>query len=326
LVGAYKELLSTGKIIRRDDCHEINDKGEDKYLRILAVPLKDEKGKILGAISLASDNTNAVKFKNELLELNASLEERVKQRTIELNKTNKELSRVLELKSTFMADISHEFRTSFTIMQCSLELLINSCACRMKKEKGELFDNVITEIKRASNMLYDLNLINQSDSQELKINHEKININASVTLICKELEVLARERNVKIEYDQNPPEILITADKESIEKMLLNLVRNAVKYNKKSGGWIRVWTETNKNGVRIKIEDNGIGIDKKDIPYIFERFYRVDKARTRNGEDSGLGLAIAKHVAEIHNGNINVKSKLGKGTTFSVYLPYNSKN
>ncbi|MFA5942564.1 MAG: PAS domain-containing sensor histidine kinase [Candidatus Paceibacterota bacterium] len=321
LVDDYRRLLSHGTVVRRDDCHEINSKGEDKYLNIIAVPFKNEKGEIEGAISLASDNTEAAMAKKELVELNGQLEKRVEQRTKELSRANEELSRVLELKSIFTSDVSHEIRTSLTIMRCSLDLLSRTyCTAQ---ENAPLIANITAEIKRSSDMLSDLGLLTKSHGSELKLKREKMNLTSFLASICNQLEVIAHEKKVTITCSGNASPVEILADREGIEKVLLNLIRNAIKYNR-DGGWVKAWVEAREEGAYLKVEDNGIGIPEKEIPHIFERFYRVDKARTRNGngEDSGLGLAICKHVAEAHGGMIEVASTLGEGSLFTVFLPY----
>lgn len=319
LAERYRKLLSRGVMFKRDDCYQLNSKGEDKYLNIIAVPFRNRKGEIQGAVSLASDNTDAVKYRNELLQLNISLEERVRQRTEELNKVNQELAKVLELKSVFIADTTHEFRTSLTIMELSLDLL--GSACGQNAEDRTLYENVMTEIRRTKNMLVDLALLSTSASSEMALTFEKIDVHALINSVCKGLAVVADTKGVRIEYERNPTRVEIMANQAYLEKLLLNVVRNAIKYNKK-GGSVHVSVEVGITGVYLKVADTGIGISEKDIPYIFERFYRVDKTRTGVGEDSGLGLAICKHVAEAHGGSISVISKLRKGSEFRVYLPY----
>ncbi len=320
LVEGFKKLFAEGGILRKDNYHEVDNKGIDKYFKLLAVPFKNTSGEVVGIISLATDDTEAVMFKNKLIDFNNNLEKTIKARTEELDRANEELSKSIELKSTFLADISHEFRTSLTIMQCSLELVSKSL--NIKGGNIELFNNIVTEIDRVSTMLTGLIELNKNDSFSVKLNSEKININSLISSVCKVLKVVADEKNVKIENVNKSTKLEIFAVKENIEKLLLNLIRNAIKYNK-NNGWIKVWAEDIKKGICIKVADSGIGIPKDEIPLIFERFYRVDKARTRNGMDSGLGLAICKHIVEIHGGNISVESELGKGSAFSVCLPYN---
>lgn len=324
LVDDYKELLTKGKIVKRDNFYEKDSqgKGKDRYFRISAVPFRDEAGNIDGAISMASDNTESVVSKNKLVELNNNLEMRVKERTKELDMTNEKLNKTLELKSIFMADVSHEFRTSLTVMQCSLELLCKFC--NVRKEDSELFQNVITEIKRMSTTLTNLTLLTKSDSPNLKLYFKKVDLNKLIAAICKELKVVADLKNLKIEHKNSGTPVEIMGSEDDLEKLLLNLIRNAIDYNKDSG-WINVWTEETKDGIYLKVEDGGIGIPENELLNIFERFYRVDKARTRNHHDSGLGLSICKRVAEMHGGNISVSSKIGEGSIFSVYLPHGAK-
>ena len=320
LVNDYKKLLIEGGILRRNHCHEINRFGEDRYMRIIAVPFRNKKGKIEGIVSLASDNTEATIYKEKLEKLNKELEKRVEKRTGELDKANKELVRALELKSIFMADVSHEFRTALTIIQCSIELLSKSC--NTSKGDLELFRNVITEVERVSSMLTSLSLLTKTDSPNLKSHFEKINLISLITSICKELKVVADGRKVTIKFQDPKTPVEIMGSKEDLQKLISNLIRNAIKYNRENG-WIKVWMEKSKDGVYLKVADSGIGIPESEFSNIFERFYRVDKARTRGHHDSGLGLAICKKVAEMHGGNISVVSKVEHGSTFTVYLPSN---
>jgi len=325
LVDDYKKLLNVGGIFRKDNCREVGPDGEIKYLRIIAVPYYNDVGEISGVVSLASDNTEAVVLKNRLIEANNILEEKVMQRTEELHSVNRELIKTLELKSVFIADVSHEFRTALTIMQCSLELISKSG--ELKNDNLDLSKNIITEIKRISGMLSDLSLLAKPHSPvNLKLRQARVELNSMISSICKELKVLADESKISITYknDSNEP-IEIMAVKDDISKLLVNLIRNAIKYNKKNG-WINVWVEKAVDGVFIKVEDSGVGIPEAEFENIFERFYRVDKSRTRHGHDSGLGLAICKHIAEEHGGKISVASKVGHGSTFTIYLPNDYRN
>jgi two-component system phosphate regulon sensor histidine kinase PhoR len=314
----FKKLLSKGISFKREGCHAVNPQGESKYLKIIAFPLIDENDDIKGAISLFIDNTESYVFKNKLMELNGDIEEIVNQRTEELDKVNEELKNVIESKSIFMADVSHEFRTSLTIIQCSLEIISRSVD--LKKENLELFNNMLTEIKRVGSTLTDLSLLNRTDVSNLKTHHKLIELNSVISSICKEFKVVSDAKNIEVKFKESKEPIEIMADVDDIDRLLLNLLRNAVKYNNE-GGWIKVSIEKKSKGIYMSVEDNGIGIPKKEIPNIFERFYRVDKSRTRKVGGSGLGLAICKHVAEIYEGTISVKSKVGVGSKFTVFFP-----
>lgn len=318
LVNNYKKLLKSGGIIKKDNCYEKNNRGEDKYLKIIAVPLRDKNKKIEGILSMAVDNTETILFKNKLQELNNNLEIKIKQRTAKLDEVNKELEKILKLRSNFMENISHELRTSLTIIQGNLELIASDS--KISKIKEEEFAHITGEIKRMSKMLTDLTFLTNLNSSNRKLKYENFFLNEVIDLICKSLRVMAIKNNVRIKHIKSENKILIRADKEKLKKMLINLVVNAIKYNKK-GGWIKIWTEEKKEKIIIKISDSGVGIAKEHLPYIFERFYRVDKSRSRSSGGFGLGLAICKWIAELHGGEIDVSSKLNKGTTFTIKLP-----
>lgn len=322
LVEDYRKLLAYGTVVRRENCYEKNSRGEDKYLKIIAVPLKDQHGEIEGALSMAIDNTEAVLFKNRLEELNGGLERMIGQRTAELHEANRELAKVLELKSTFMADVSHELRTSLTIIQGNLELMTLRSPVPVSNQ--ESYGQIFNEIKRMSSMLADLTSLTTAESSSQKLNYETIDLNRLISAVCKSLGVMADDRGIRLEQRNGAGTIVMQADGDKLEKLLSNLVRNAIKYNKENG-WINVWAEVADNGVSLYVEDGGIGIAEEYLPFIFERFYRVDKARSRNEGGSGLGLAICKWIAEIHGGKIEVRSQEGRGTTFAVRLPRGPK-
>lgn len=318
LVDDYRQLLTNGTVVRKENCYEKNNKGEDKYLKILAVPLRDDQGNIEGALSMAVDNTEAVLFKRKLQELNNDLEKKIEERTEQLNEANNELATVLNLKSIFMADVSHEMRTSLAIIQGNLELM--SLGCVAKSEQTETYDQVFYEIRRISTMLADLNMLSSTDKSIQKMDFEILDINQLIKSVCKSLRVVADEKNITIEY-QNEAEILeVTADKGKIERLLMNLIRNAIKYNN-NNGHVNVWAEALNGNIVVKVQDNGIGIPEADLPHVFERFYRVDKARTRLEGGFGLGLAICKWITELHSGKIEVSSQLNLGSIFTVRLP-----
>jgi len=323
LVHQYKELLQTGKSFAKLNCQTTNKRGQIKYLNIIAVPLKNKNGNIDGAISMAIDSTETVLAKQKLEELNRNLEKKVIQRTQQLDRINKQLNKVLELKSKFISDASHELRTPLTVIQGNLDLATRETK-NLNNTTPEVFDLINKEIKQMSGILTDLTMLTNSDSQTEKLAYEKVDLVQLIKAISQSLEILARQKKIKIKYKQKLKQLTIMGDEAKVEKLLLNIARNAIKYNKK-GGWVKIWTEKNNNGVNIYVEDNGIGIPKQDLPYIFERFYRVDKARSRGEGGTGLGLSIAKWIAEAHQGKISAESTMGKGSKFIIHLPNDYK-
>ena len=317
LVGDYKKLLSDGTVLRKDYCFERNINGEDKYLKIVAVPLLDKDGNIEGALSMAQDNTESVSYKKKLQLLNNELEKKVEQRTKQLNQANVKLAKVLDLKSMFIADVSHEMRTSLAIIQGNIELISRGVVeeCDKNESNVQIFD----EIKRMVTMLSDMSFLSDSDPKQ-GLDLEIFDINKLISSVCKTIKVVANEKKISIEHKKPKVKIRIRADLGQITKLLSNLIRNSIRYNKKNG-LVEIWVEKTKTGIMINVQDTGIGIPEENLPYIFERFYRVDKARSRNDGGSGLGLAICKWVAEVHGGSIKAISELGIGSLFTVSLP-----
>lgn len=321
LVADYKKLLSDGTPVKRDGCHERNYKGEDKYLKILAVPLKSKAGKIEGILSMAIDNTETIMLKNRLQEYNKELEHKVEQRTAKLDQANKEMAKVLKLKDIFMADISHEMRTSLAIVQGNTDLLSR---CKISAEESrEIYEHIFGELKTMATMLADLTLLSNSDSAIEKHIREKVDVNRIISGICDSLKVVANENNVKIKY-RSGKAVEMMADRSKLERLIQNLIFNAIRYNR-LGGWVRVGVRSTKDVILLVVEDSGVGISEEHLPNIFERFYRVDTARSRKDGGTGLGLAICKWAVEMHGGTIDVSSKVGVGTVFTVRLPRDFK-
>ncbi|EKD58469.1 MAG: two-component hybrid sensor and regulator [uncultured bacterium] len=319
LINDYKKLLSDGTMVKRDHCFERNNKGEDKYLKIIAVPLVDKNGNIDGALSMALDNTESVQLQKKLQLMNEELEKKVIKRTIQLKNANEEIAKVMELKSMFVADVSHEMRTSLAIIQGNVELM--SMGLIEKTDHKKTYNQVFGEISRMSTMLTDMTLLSESETSKQRLDITTFDINKIISDTCVSLKVVAKEKNIKISHKRSSAKINLSADVSQIEKLIKNLVSNAIRYNKECG-IVDVWVENPDSGVVINVKDSGIGIAKEYQANIFERFYRVDKARSRNEGGSGLGLAICKWVAEIHGGNISVSSILGEGSLFTVFLPY----
>lgn len=320
LVNDYKKLLSDGTMIKRDHCYERNINGEDKYLKIIAVPLLDKVGNIEGAVSMALDNTESVQLHKKLQLLNDELEKKVIKRTAQLKKANEEIAKVMELKAMFVADVSHEMRTSLAIVQGNVELISRGLIEDL--DKKETYGQVFNEIKRMSTMLADMTLLSESETSKQRLDITNFDVNKIIANICDSLKIVASEKNIKVNHKNKNGKIYIMADVVQIEKLIKNLISNAIRYNK-LGGAVNIWIEKKETEIAIKVQDDGIGIAKEYQSDIFERFYRVDKARSRDEGGSGLGLAICKWVAEVHGGKISVDSEPGAGSTFSVELPQN---
>ncbi|MFH1522509.1 MAG: PAS domain S-box protein [Patescibacteria group bacterium] len=324
LVDKYKKLLQTGKTFSKANCRTTNKEGQIKYLNIIAVPLNNLKGEIEGVISMAIDNTEAILTKEKIEKLNEELEKKVIQRTWQLDLANKELNKALDLKLKFIADASHELRTPLTIIKGNLDLAINK-EKKINNQTSEVYTLMNKEIKRMTGILSDLTMLTNADSYTEKLSYEKINLESIIKAVEQSLRVLAKQKNIKLSYQKHAKTLNIEGDEAKIEKLLLNIVRNAIKYTNE-GGWVKIKAEKDEVMARIIVEDNGIGIPKEDLPFIFERFYRVAKSRSRKEGGTGLGLSISRWIARIHNGYINVESELGRGSKFIINIPCSNNN
>jgi len=273
---------------------------------------------------MALDNTDAIISKKRIEKMNNELGKIVSERTWQLNKLNKELARVLDLKSKFISDASHELRTPLTVIQGNLDLAISQ-AKAVNGKVPDLYKTISKEVKQISNILADLSMITHADTNSENIAYENIDIFDLVKETARSLMVLAKKKDIKIKLDlEAERQILIKGDEAKLERLFMNIIGNAIKYTGRNGE-ISVWIEESPSGVRVVVKDNGIGIPHEDLPYIFERFYRVDKARSRQEGGTGLGLAICDLVVKAHNGQIGVESQFGKGSKFMVDLPLDYK-
>lgn len=316
----YKNLLNHGKEFHfRNLPYTSKGKNEKKYLNIVAVPLYNDQHKVEGAISMGLDNTEAKQAKLKLEDLNYNLERKVLARTKELNLANKKLSEAIELKSKFIADASHELRTPLTVIQGNLDLAIKEA--KLKDEGShEFFEIILSELERMTKVLSDLTVLTNVDSSSEQLIYEKFNLGDLFSTVVNSLGILAEQKEIILNYARDIKNIIIYGDESKLEKLLLNMVRNAIKYTERKGK-IYLFAKQLDNEIKIYVKDTGIGIPKEDLPFIFERFYRVDKARSRGEGGTGLGLSICKWIAEAHGGEIEVESEIGRGTTFIISLP-----
>ena len=322
LAPDYKKLLTDGTPLKKENCFTKNSQGQEKYINILAVPMFDEKGNIDGAISMASDVTEAVLVRKELKELNDGLGKRIFEKTKQLEKNNEQLRHILELKSQFVSDVSHELRTPLAIAKLNLELFKKQFP-ETDQTSIDVIGAIDGEINRVSDILSDIAFFSAIDENtSAKLNIEEINLNEFLSVLAGRVSVLAERKKIKIIFKNSKASINIKGDKLKLEKLFLNLIGNSIKYGKRLG-WVKITWQPDKknNSAKIFVSDNGVGIHKKDLPHIFDRFYRTHSSRSNGEGGFGLGLAICKWIVNQHNGSIKVKSEFGKGSEFTVVLP-----
>ncbi|MBN2166408.1 MAG: sensor histidine kinase [Marinilabiliaceae bacterium] len=239
----------------------------------------------------------------------------IQSRTNEIQK----LKQLEKYRKEYLGNVSHELKTPiFNIQGYILTLLdgglddpnINMLYLK-RTEKS---------IDRIISIVEDLEAISKLESGELEIQPEPFSISQLVMDIFDSNDMRAKDKNIQLKFEKSSPkDVYVFADKQRIYQVLMNLVVNSINYGKK-GGQTKIQFYDMDNLVLIEVKDNGIGIGENDLPRIFERFYRVDKSRSRDQGGTGLGLSIVKHIIEAHNQTINVNSKPGEGTAFTFTL------
>ncbi len=231
------------------------------------------------------------------------------------NQLLERLERLFQTQQRLLADVSHELRTPLTAIRGNVDLMR-----RMGDADPESLEIIQEEIERMTRLVGDLLLLARADAGGLPLEKKKVELDNLLFEVYRQVRLLEKSVEVKVtEVDQ----VCMMGDVDRLKQLLLNLISNAIKYTP-DGGMVDVSLSKKNGWAYLKISDTGMGIPAEDLPYIFDRFYRVDKARARaqSGQGgAGLGLAIAKWIAQAHGGNIDVTSKVGEGTTFTIILP-----
>jgi two-component system, OmpR family, sensor histidine kinase SenX3 len=232
-----------------------------------------------------------------------------------------ELHRVNKIRRDFVANVSHELKTPAT----SLRLLAESLEETIDEDpvQARLFAAQLKkETEMLSHLITDLLDLTRLESQERVENPVSVDVRSVLVTVLARMRRVARKKNITLQWKRfgKAAQYTVRGDETLLTSMFTNLVDNAVKYTPR-GGQVEVTGGFEGSEIVIRVSDTGIGIPESKLPRIFERFYRVDKARSKATVGTGLGLSIVKHVAENHGGRVTVESRLGEGSTFTAYLP-----
>lgn len=231
-----------------------------------------------------------------------------------------ELRQMEQFRREFIADVSHELKTPVFSAQGFIHTLLEG-AIHDQKVSEKFLVKAAKNLDRLDALVNDLVSLSQLESGETTMDLEKVNLSEMVSDIFDRLERMARDRDITFKMKSNKGNpVYVIADRQRIDQVMVNLISNAVKYNNE-GGKVMVNFEEEKKNYVISVRDNGPGIPQEHIARIFERFYRVDKSRSRESGGTGLGLAIVKHILNAHGTPITVASRVGKGTEFTFKLP-----
>ena len=221
-------------------------------------------------------------------------------------------------RQEFVSNVSHELRTPITSMKVLADSLISQKDVPVELYQ-EFMEDIAEEIDREDEIITDLLSLVKMDRTAADLNITEVDINALVELIMRRLRPIAQNRDVEVVYESVRP-VTAAVDEVKITQVISNLVENAIKYNKEHG-WVRVKLDADHQYFSVEVADSGIGIPAESIDHIYERFYRVDKSRSREIGGTGLGLAITRSAILMHRGTIKAESIEGEGTTFTIRIP-----
>ncbi len=236
-----------------------------------------------------------------------------------LNKMFFSLEKLEKLRKDLVANFSHELATPLTNIYGYLEAMKDNVISD-ESEKKKAVSLVKTEAERLIHLTKEMKKLAMLESENFVLSLKKTDINPLIENICEKFKLRIKDKNITIDknFDLKLPKVKI--DPAKFELVIFNLIDNAIKYSP-DNGVIKLKTKKESKQIIISIKDNGQGIDKEDISFIFERFYRGDKARTKKDDSSGIGLTIVRKIVEAHKGKIEVKSKKAEGSEFIIYLP-----
>ncbi len=283
---AVGETLRTGEP-QRESIRLTQRSGDELQIEVLVAPLREKTEELRGAVILFRDVT------------------RVQQ--------------IEEMRRDFVANVSHELRTPLSIFRGYLEALLEN----PKQPQAELiriFEVMERHSQRLHLLVEDVLSLAQLEEPRARLRYTEIYVPDFLGTIMRDWQKRFDAKLLRASLDAPEDLPVISADENRLQEVIYNLLDNAVKYSQPEGR-IRIRGERVGDRLRLSISDEGIGVPARDLPRIFERFYRADKARSRELGGTGLGLSIVKHIAELHGGNVEAESELGQGTTIGVVLP-----
>lgn len=249
---------------------------------------------------------------SDMASLSKNVEKFAQEKLFEIDTLNKQAV----FRREFVGNLAHELKTPLFSVQSYLLTLMDDK--QMEQEiKAKYLERTAKNVERLVSIVEDLDFITKLDADMIEINTQEFDIVALVVEVFDMLEINALNNKVNLHFDKVYFQIKVLADKQKIEQVLINLLSNAIKYGRRSSHCtVKLEEFPKEHIVKIHVMDQGEGISKEHLPRLFERFYRVDKGRSRGKGGSGLGLSIVKHIVEIHEGEVGVTSKLNEGSDF----------
>lgn len=228
--------------------------------------------------------------------------------------------RMDKLREDFIANVSHELRTPISLLQGYSEAIVDNVAGSIEemRELGKIIYDESLRMGRLVNELLDLAKL---ETGNIQLEKTEVEIMTFTERVTRKFQAMAKEQKITLSFEKSEEKAYMAIDTDRIEQVLTNLIDNALRHTSENGK-VTVRVKVLSKGIKFEVQDTGSGIPEEDLPFVFERFYKADKARTRGRSGTGLGLAIAKNIVESHGGEIYVHSIVNKGTTFSFFLPF----
>jgi two-component system phosphate regulon sensor histidine kinase PhoR len=284
------DTLETGEAMRSELSVTDSHSHSERHIEVSAVPIKKTDAEISGAVVLFHDFT--------------------------------ELKLLDQIRREFVANVSHELRTPLSILRGYIEVLLDEPETQ-REELARILSIMERHSKRLQRLVDDLLSLAQLESSQATLELSDVRVDELFNNLIRDWKEKLAAKNLKVFVDSIPEAFTLHADGTRLEEVLYNLLDNAVKFSPENGQ-IHLRATRRGSDMVLSVTDNGVGIGKEHLPRIFERFYRADKARSRELGGTGLGLAIVKHIAQLHGGRVEAESELGRGTTIRVVLPLRS--
>ncbi|MDK2866741.1 MAG: hypothetical protein PWP38_1056 [Clostridiales bacterium] len=277
------------------------------FSEIIALPIENLTDSVKKITTGNYDTKVAVKGNDEISALGNAF-----------NLMSTKLFQVDDRRKKFVSNVSHELRTPMTSMKIVADTLLSQEHWEEPIYR-EFLGDINMEVDRLNKIIDSLLYLAKIEKDELELDLSVTYVNYLIEKVIKTIKPIATKKNIELAFNSQS-KIQINLDQEKIQQCLLNIVGNAVKYTPE-GGLVVLSLIERKDEIVINVTDNGIGIPEKDLPYVFDRFYRVDEARARKTGGTGLGLSIAQQIVQLHQGSIEVTSEVGRGTIISIILP-----
>jgi two-component system, OmpR family, phosphate regulon sensor histidine kinase PhoR len=284
------ETLGTGEAMRSELSVTDSRTHSERHIEVSAVPIKKADGEMSGGVVLFHDIT--------------------------------ELKQLDQIRREFVANVSHELRTPLSILRGYIEVLLDELETP-REELARILSIMERHSKRLQRLVDDLLSLAQLESSRATLELSDVRVDELFNNLIRDWKEKLAAKNLKVIVDLTPEAFTLHADGTRLEEVLYNLLDNAVKFSPENGQ-IHLRATHRGSDMVLSVADSGLGIGKGHLPRIFERFYRADKARSRELGGTGLGLAIVKHIAQLHGGRVEAESELGRGTTIRVVLPLRS--